>query len=385
MSRVRKIELFFVEIPLPEPLFPAWYRGYKQDKQIMTLARLTTADGYQGISAGWSWGREREGLKDWLPSAFLGVDADAIDVAHQRLKEQARWGWNNWWLEAAFWDIRAQKAGIPLYQLWMDERKTVDAVNVYAGTQEIHGVEHHLRTWEIVQKRGIQAMCVRLSSRWEDDLRLLQQLRKEAGDDLLLMLDVGQSNRAWVGEHQVTKWHLSEALDFAAAIESLRVEWLENPLGLHAYGDLSVLRGESTIPVAGGRLNQGWHEYKVLIDQGSLDMYRPDVTVCGVSSSLQLMDACLRRDLYFAPHCGMNSISLVLNLHMYAACPRKFLFEFPVEPGKWEPEIRDVLFQEPLHLHSNGQLPVPQLPGLGVKLNEKALQQYGTRWLSIEA
>lgn len=385
MGRIQKIELFHVEIPLPQPLFPAWYRGYKQDKQVMALVRLSTTDGYQGISAGWAWGREREGLKDWLPSAFLGMNAYAVDLAHQRLKEQARWGWNNAWLEAAFWDIRAQKAGLPLYQLWMSERKTVDHVNVYAGTQEIHGVEHHLRTLEQSQKMGIQAICVRLSSRLHEDLAMLQQLRKEAGDDFLLILDAGQSNRAWVGEHQVTKWHLSEALDFAAAIESLRVEWLENPLGLHAYGDLSVLRGESTIPVAGGRLNQGWHEYKVLIDQGSLDMYRPDVTVCGVSSSLQLMDACLRRDLYFAPHCGANSVAFLFNLHMFAACPRKFLFEFPFEPGKWHPGVRDVLLQEPLELSSQGQLQVPQSPGLGIKLNEKALQQYGTCWLSVEA
>lgn len=386
MSRVQKIELFHVEVPLEESLFPSWYRGYKLDKQNMTLLRLTTNDGHQGVSAGWSLGREKEGLKDWLPGMLLGLEANDIDTVRQRLKERARWGWNNHWIETAFWDLCAKIEGKPLYQMFMESPQTVESVNVYASTQEVLDVEARLSSLDALAATNVNALGLRLSGDMDSDLELVRRVREAVGQDMMLLLDAGQCNRAWTGDNEIPKWKLSSALDFAAAVEPYRIEWLENPLGMYAYGDLSVLRSESAIPVAGGRLNQGWHEYKVLIDQGSCDIFRPDATVSGgVKTALQVMDACLRRDLYFSPYCGHNSFSFLINLHLYAACPRKFVFEYSWEPGKWGPEQRDTILKAPLALNADGTLPVPQEPGLGANIDEAALQQFGTQWLEVEA
>ncbi len=386
MSRVQRIELFHVELPLPEAISPFWYRGYRQEKQVLTLVRLTTEGGLQGFSAGWALGKEREGLKDWLPDAFLGVDVFDIHTIRQHLNTQYRWGWNNYWLETAFWDLQGKIKEKPLYQLFMAKPEVVDEVRVYAATQEYLELEQRLRSVESIQSMGVDALGVTLYGNPEEDLRLLEELRNTGGEDLLLILNAGQANRAWVGEEPMSIWKLSEALDFAASIEALEVEWLENPLDMYAYGDLSVLRSESTLPIAGGSLYAGWHEFKILMENNALDVYRPDATVSGgVTNALQVLDACVRRDLFFSPHCGRNSFSLLINLHLYAACPRKFLFEYPLEPGRWTPAIRDALLTEPLTLSADGTLPVPQSAGLGVELDEEMLQRHGTLWLDVEA
>lgn len=386
MSRVQRIELFHVEIPLPKTIFPTWYRGYRQEKQVLALIRLTTEEGLQGISAGWGLGKEREGLKDWLPEAFLGVDAFDIATIRKHLNSQYRWGWNNYWLETAFWDLQGKVKEQPLYQLFQGEEEVVEEVRVYAATQEFLEDEQRIRSVESIRQMGVNAVGLTLSGNFTKDLELLQRLRSEAGSDLLLILNAGQANRAWVGDNVVPTWKLSDALDFAASVEEFRIEWLENPLDMYAYGDLSVLRSEATTPVAGGSLYSGWHEFKILMENSALDVYRPDATVSGgVGNTLQIMDACLRRDLFFSPHSGRNCISLLINLHLYAACPRKFLFEFPYEPNRWTPEIRDALLVEPLHLTAQGTLRVPQKPGLGVELDEDALQRHGTLWLDTEA
>jgi L-alanine-DL-glutamate epimerase-like enolase superfamily enzyme len=71
-SRVARIELFHVAIPLPEPFYPAWIPGMPQTENRFTLIRVTTEDGTVGHSAGPAIAAERAGLGDLLGPYLLG-------------------------------------------------------------------------------------------------------------------------------------------------------------------------------------------------------------------------------------------------------------------------------------------------------------------------
>ena len=58
-------------------------------------------------------------------------------------------------------------------------------------------------------------------------------------------------------------WTLERATDFARACAELDIAWLEEPLDMYAYDELAELRRRSSVPIAGGELNGGWHEFKV--------------------------------------------------------------------------------------------------------------------------
>jgi L-alanine-DL-glutamate epimerase-like enolase superfamily enzyme len=384
MIRVQKIELFYVEIPLENPLQPAWYRGYKKEVQRMNILRLTTEHGVVGHSAGWAIGPHRIGLKEWLPKALLGVDVLDMDTVLQRLRELSWWGWDNIWIEPAFWDIHAKIAGVPVYQLLADNDDVVDAVNVYCSTVECPDLDERLRRLEAIQEAGFDAIKLCLTGDFLLDLPLVRDIREQGGSDLMMMLDACQGRRTWVGQDTAPIWKLSHALDFAVSVEPFRIEWLEEPLDMYAYGDLSVLRSESTIPIAGGRMNKGWQEFKVLLEHGSYDFYQPDATIAGgVTGAAQLLDACIRRDLHFSPNAGGSGISMLINLHLFASWPKPFYFEFPFEPGRWTPNQRDAILKRPLECKS-GLLEVPQEPGFGIELDEEVLAKYGTCWLNVE-
>lgn len=384
MSRVQRVELFYIEIPLEQPYQPAWYKGYTKTHQRMNLLRLTTEHGFQGVSAGWAMGGQRIGLKEWLPKNLLGVDVLDMDTVLQRLKQLAWWGWNNSWIEPAFWDIHGKMAGQPVYQLIAGNEEVVEDVPVYCSTIECLSVEERIKSMEAIDKAGFGAVKLCMTGDFLKDLPLVRAVREQAGEELCMMVDACQGRRSWVGEEVAPLWKLSHALDFAASVEPFLIDWLEEPLDMHAYGDLSVLRSECPIPIAGGRMNAGWHEFKVLLEHGSYDFYQPDATIAGgIQATAQLLDACLRRDLHFSPNAGGSGLSMLVNLHLYAAWPRHFYFEYPFEPGKWGPAQRDIILSSPLVLNDAGRLPVPQEPGLGISLNQEVLETYAVKWLDV--
>ena len=381
MSTIQKIELFYVSIPLPNPISPAWYRGYTQTHQRMSLIRLTTDDGLEVISAGWVMGEERNALGPWLEESFLGVDPLDLGTIHRRLKEIAWRGMPAYWIEPAFWDLRGKIEQKPVYQLldFGASNTTVESVPVYCSTIQHLPTDERLRSLETIQEKGFNAMKLRLGGELKEDRKLCREVRLCAGPGLALMLDADQGRRFWKGDKEPPLWKLPQALGELAAMQELVIEWLEEPVDMHAYDDFAVLRSESPIPIAGGEMNAGWHEFKVFIDKGSLDIFQPDATIAGgISTAVQVMDACWRRELHFTPSSGHNGLSLLVNLHVYAAWPSKFFYEFPFEPGIWTPEIRDALLLSPIEIQDDGSLLVPQTPGLGIALDPEVMANYAT-------
>lgn len=128
-------------------------------------------------------------------------------------------------------------------------------------------------------------------------------------------------------------------------------------------------------------MNTGWHEYRVLMEKGSLDIYQPDATLsCGIADSLRVLEACREKGLGFAPHTWTHGIGLLVNLHLYAAWGGDGYVEYPYEPPGWVPDRRDALLESPLQVAPDGTVPVPQEPGLGIRLNGRALRRFGRRF-----
>ena len=179
-------------------------------------------------------------------------------------------------------------------------------------------------------------------------------------------------------------WTLDRAVEFSAACTDLQVGWIEEPLDMHAYDEMAELRERSAVPIAGGELNGGWHEFKVMLEKGSLDIYQPDATMGGgVSDAKRVLEACRSRGLGFAPHTWTNGLGFLVNLHVHAAGPRDHPQEYPYEPPGWVPEARDGILKEPILVDADGTVAVPEAPGLGIELDEQKLARHGKRFFEI--
>jgi L-alanine-DL-glutamate epimerase-like enolase superfamily enzyme len=380
--KIDRIELFHVAIPLDKPFHPAWIPGYPQTANRFTLARLTSDDGLQGLAAGVAFEREREGLGSLLGPYLIGLDPTDIEAGRQRIREASYLGWRNYWLEAAFWDIKGKAAGKPVWELLGGT--SGGRAEVYASTGEIHDPSQ--RAEEVLRLRELGFRTVKLRVHSFDpakDIAQLETVRRAVGDSMELGVDANQGWRVALID-DAPLWTLQRAADFARACAEHDIAWLEEPLDMYAWDELAELRRRSSVPIAGGELNGGWQEFRTMLEKGSLDIYQPDATFGGgISDARRVMQACREQGLTFAPHTWSNGIGLIINLHVYAAGDRKHPLEFPFEPPGWVPEVRDGLLAEPVRADANGTIAIPELPGLGIEIDEEKLNRYGEKFFDI--
>ena len=380
MSRIERIELYHVSVPLDEPFFPSWIPGYPQTHSRYTLIRLTTDDGLVGESAGNAFSFERQGLGDLLGGFLIGLRADDLAAIRMRLREASYLGWRNWWIEPAFWDLMGKMKGKPVYKLLQHEERTVDTVPVYASSGEVRSIEGRRPYLDDIRRRGIGAVKIRVKDpERRDDVTILREVRREVGDDFVVAVD---ANQGWpVSLIEPTPvWDLEYAAEFGAVCDDLGIAWIEEPLDMHDWEGMAKLRKWIRTPLSGGELQGGWHEVRPLLEHGSLDKYQPDATFCGgLATSKRIMEACRDQGLGFSPHTWTNGIGLMINLHAFAAWEGKEYLEYPYEPPGWVPEKRDGIIPT-LEVNPDGTVDVPQEPGLGLRIDPAALKKYGKRF-----
>jgi D-galactarolactone cycloisomerase len=380
--KIDRIELFHVAIPLPKPFYPSWIPGYPQTVNRFTLLRLTTDDGVQGLAAGVAFENEREGLGGLIGPYLIGLDPTDVATVNQRLREVSFLGWRNFWIEAALWDIRGKIEGQPVYAL-LGGKKT-GRVPVYASTGEIHPPAQ--RAEEVLRLRDMGFKTVKLRVHSFDpaeDVAQVETVRRAVGDSVELGVDANQGWRVALID-DAPLWTLERADEFSRACGDLDVRWIEEPLDMHAYDELAELRRRSPVPIAGGEMNNGWHEFKVMLEKGSYDIYQPDATMGGgISDVVRVLQACREQGLGYTPHTWTNGLGFLVNLHVYAAGPQDYPIEYPYEPPSWVPEARDGLLAEPIHVAPDGTVAVPDAPGLGIVLDEDKLARYGEQFFEI--
>jgi L-alanine-DL-glutamate epimerase-like enolase superfamily enzyme len=380
--KVERIELFHVAIPLPKPFHPAWIPGYPQTENRFTLLRLTTDEGLQGLAAGMAFERERQGLGGLIGPYLIGLDPADIATVRQRLREVSYLGWRNYWMEAAFWDIRGQVEGQPIWALLGG--KGVERAQVYASTGEVHPPEQRAEEALRLREMGFRTVKLRVHSFDPgEDVVQLQAVRRAVGDTMAIAVDANQGWRVALID-DAPLWTLDRATDFARACAELDIAWIEEPLDMYAYNEQAELCRHSAVPIAGGELNAGWHEFQVMLEKGSYDIYQPDATMGGgIGDARKVLDACRDQSLGYTPHTWTNGLGFLINLHVYAAGTGRYPIEYPYEPPGWVPEARDGILVEPIRVASDGTVAVPQAPGLGIELDESKLARYGEKFFEI--
>ncbi len=378
--RVARVELYHVAIPLPAAFRPAWIPGMPSNENRFTLVKITTDDGVEGFSAGPAIGRERSGLGDLLGPYLLGEDATDISLVQQRLREIAYLGWRNWWIEPAFWDIKGKIESKPVYTLLGGEPGTI---RLYASTGEVKDPAARIEEVEERYAEGFRTVKLRVHDHDEAvDIRHVTETAAAVGDRMKIAVDANQGWRVTIVS-DAPAWDLDRAKRFADACAEADVAWIEEPLAMDGYDNLTALTAYSRVPIAGGELHSsGLPELKTMIERRCYDIFQPDaVFTGGIAQTIEVARLCREHGLAYSPHTWTNGIGFAVNLQLFAASgfAGERELEYPLAPPGWTVAARDGILEEPFE-NAGGTLQTPTAPGLGFAIDRRALARYGQRF-----
>jgi L-alanine-DL-glutamate epimerase-like enolase superfamily enzyme len=345
------------------------------------LIKLATDEGIEGYSAGIAMGRERQGLGDLLGGYLLGTDPCDIDRIQSLLNQAGFLGWRNFWIEPACWDIMGKKAGKPVYQLRGGKPRPID---VYLSTGEMHPPQQRVEELQAMRQRGFKTAKLRVKNpTLEQNIALIEQIRKGIGDEMALAVD---ANQGWLVSivDRLPAWDLQRAKAFADACAENRIAWLEEPLDNRDYDANAALKRHARIKVAGAELNNGWDEIKIMFEKDCFDIYQPDAVFAGgIAQVKKVIDTCRHNNRLFSPHTWTNGIGFYINWNMALSDPDNSLpLVYPLEEPSWLPELREGI-SAPIPPDGNGQLQPFNRPGLGFEIDGDRLKKYGRRFFRL--
>lgn len=370
--RIDRIRASVIRYPLPRPLRPSWAPGREFTHSTCTLLEVTTDDGIVGLGAAPDTGRiGLATIADMVAPYVLGEDPFAVERISPILRNASRDGSYPWGFETALWDIVGKATGQPVHRLWGAHKVRIRA---YASLAEITDVDEQLARLAMLKDTGFAAAKLRLRrASIRDDIDFVTRVREGVGDAFDLMVDANQAHvMPSPGPHNY--WRFEDALTVARAMQDLNVLWLEEPLHRYDYDGLRRLCDAVDIPIAGGELNLGLHEYKLLVDRGCYDIIQAD---CAFSEGVfQLRKVAALAELaykQFIPHTWSNGVGLAANLQLAAATPNCDWFEYPIDPPAWTPASRDYMLDRPFEIEDDGYIAVRSEPGMGFGFDAEAV------------
>ena len=367
--RITGIALQRLRIPLDPPFAAAW-DPVPRTVFPVTLVRVETDEGVVGIGSG----DTMDGFEGF-EHLFLGGDPLAIEHHVQVLETIDFHAGRYWPLEAALWDIAGQVAGVPVARLLGG---ALDAIPAYASCGMLLPAAERAESALRLREEGFRALKIRVDPRrLEDGIAAVAATRAAVGDSMAIMVDL---NQGWRMPGDTTPpIEVVEATRIVARLAEYDLLWVEEPLAGDDLTGLVALRASSPGPrIAGGEMTRTFRESLAALDAGAFDVVQPDAVLAGgISRCRTIGELAMAAGRWFTPHTWTNGIGLLANLHVAAGVGGGPFIEVPYDPPGWTPERRDAVLAEPLRPDADGLLRVPDLPGLGVVLDERAVARFG--------
>ena len=212
-----------------------------------------------------------------------------------------------------------------------------------------------------------------------EDIALVSAVRDAVGDRMVIMVDANLAGGS-SSDHRPA-WDYERALAEARELEQLDVFWLEEPLPRDDFETIARLTAETDIAIAGGEGNLGMADFIEMIRVGAYDILQPDTAAsCEVLSQfIKIAAAAEFAGKLFVPHHGVTGLGIAAHMQLSVCIPNcpyvEFILDEPYRTIEHYQQLGGIV-DEPLRIDSEGYLPVPTRPGLGVGVNEDAIAQY---------
>ncbi|MBV9974125.1 MAG: mandelate racemase/muconate lactonizing enzyme family protein [Hyphomicrobiales bacterium] len=361
------------------PLFGAspkggWSSEIKPEDSVHALVAVHTDAGVTGHGSVFTDGRLVQAAMEVLRPLLVGENALEPERVSEKLHQNSFWMGRGGTLthaisgiDIALWDVLGKVTNQPVGRLLGGtyRRRVQPYCSLLMDEPALMA-----QTLHAMRAKGFRAFKIGWGpfGRAADaklDEAIVRAAREAVGPDAKLLVDAGASDAYW--PHGL-KW----ALRTAEMLKDYGVGWFEEALRPDAIDDYCELRRASPVPIAAGEVLTRRQAFLPWLVRGALDIVQPDVTkVGGISEQRRIAWLADEFGVRYVGHGWNTAIGLAADLQLAAAMPLTDLVEFI----GGSPYL-DGILTEPFILDSDGYLPIPASPGLGVELDREKLAQY---------
>jgi L-fuconate dehydratase len=249
----------------------------------------------------------------------------------------------------ALWDLKAKRAGLPLWQLLsrmspeelvelVDFRYLTDALTPQdalaifraavpgraARENELlasgypsyttspgwlgYDDEKLARLCREAVAEGFKQIKLKVGADRGDDIRRMRIARETVGPDIRIAVDANQ------------RWDVAEAIDWMSDLKQFDVAWVEEPTSPDdILGHAAIARGVAPIPVATGEHVANRVVFKQFLQARGLQILQIDATrVAGVNENLAILLLAAKFGVPVCPHAGgVGLCEIVQHLSMF--------------------------------------------------------------------
>ena len=362
-SPIERVVTYNLHVPLRRQIADALY---VRTHWNIPVVEVSTSDGLTGTGYSGIWeGQDLvlSSIDKYMGPLITGRDARAIG----ELWDAMYWSPLHWvgragvthiglgMVDMALWDLAAQRAGIPLWQLLGGRHRQVETYNTDGGWLNFTVDELVEDTLAMVEA-GWNSVKMKVGGPDPRvDVERVRRVREALPKDVSLMVDVNQ------------KWDLMTARRCASEFARLDVGWMEEPLHPDDVVGHAALCAKSSVPIALGENVYSAEAFANFLALSAVDIVQVDVTrVAGISEWLRVASAAQSAARAVIPHAGDM---MQVHQHLVAATsPARVPM---IEYLPWGLEV----FEHPVQL-AKGTITLPSKPGASSTIAKDARRRY---------
>jgi len=294
-------------------------------------------------------------LRDFIVPAVLNQELASADELLTRLKFIRGHNFAKAGMEIAFWDLLAQREGVPLSKLLGGTREAVP-VGVSIGIQDTVG--ELLQRIEGFLDEGYQRIKIKIKPGW--DVGVVRTVR-ERFPDISLMVDANSA-------------YTLNDVDVFRELDQFNLLMIEQPLGYDDIVDHAKLQSQIEAPVCLDESIHSAEDARKAIELGSCRIINIKLgRVGGLTNVIKIHDVCQAHGLpVWAGGMLETGVGQVAKIEV-ASLPNFSL------PGDIAPSSRlyvDDLIDPPIVLKDDGTIPVAKQAGHAYKPNKDRIEKH---------
>ncbi len=279
-------------------------------------------------------------------------------------------------LDAALWDIVGQALGRPIWSLF--GRQHAPRVLPYCTCMYrkdwpdlAEGLAAEARGWAA---KGFRVLKMKTGFGPEVDVEIVRAVRQAIGDGVGLAVD---SNCAYDD---------GTALALGRRLEEFNLLWWEEPIWADDLNGYDRLRRLLRIPLASGETMSSDWLLRHYIQPRRVHILQPDLDTVGLTGGRKISYLCALNGMRVVPHNWGTHVRTAGELHWMSCFPDLDGWPPMFEFDQTENPVREAVIRQKIEMDpSDGRIPVPASPGLGVDVVREAVDEFRTELISIPA